>query len=86
MDISIGGVFWLWFVFLWPVLVVVIYYGLFSSRISHPNTLGITSVVVGYASLWPVAFLDELIGIDSKLIGFIVFNGMRGNPPRSGGG
>ncbi len=51
---------------LWPVLVVVIYYGLFSSKISHPTILGITSVVVGYASFWPVELLIEnLIGIDS---------------------
>ena len=66
MDISTGGVFFLWFMLLWPVLVVVIYYGLFSSKISYPNVLGVTSVVIGYASFWPVVLLIErFIGIDS---------------------
>jgi len=65
MDISTGGVFFLWLMLLWPVLVVVTYYSLFRPNLSHPNVLGVTSVVIGYVIPGLIERLvEKIIGID----------------------
>jgi hypothetical protein len=69
MDISTGGVFFLWLMLLWPVLVVVIYYSLFRPSLSHPNVLGVTSVVIGYVIPGLILRLvEKIIGINSSVI------------------
>lgn len=53
---------------LWPVLVVVTYYSLFRPNLSHPNVLGITSVVIGYVISGLIERLvEKIIDLDFSI-------------------
>lgn len=70
MNIGIGGAIFLWFMMLWPILVVLGYYAILRPQTTNAPALAVVSIVVGYSTLWPLTYFDSGTGWVGGLIYF----------------
>ena len=61
MNIGIGGAMFLWVLMLWPLIVGITYSAVRKPSVSNVPALTFANIVIGYATMFGAAMLNDLI-------------------------